>query len=102
MGNPFARVESQLNDGLDSFLLKIDTRIDLDVPILCILLHPCKDMAAIGINVLSFCGIENVPYVWEVFTIIYSCEPHDRCDIALGVPLGFGLLSSAHLGWVPL
>ncbi len=102
MGNPFARVESQLDDGLDSFLLEIDTQIILDAPIICILLHPCEDMAAIGINVLSFCGIENVLYDWEVFTIIYSCKPHDHRNIVLGVPLGFGLVSSAHLGWVPL
>jgi hypothetical protein len=86
------RIEYQLNDGLDRFLFKIDAHVDLDAAIVSPLLHSCKEVTTICINIFPFGGIEELPNAGEVMAIVDSGKAHQGCNVILCVPFGIGIV----------
>ncbi len=62
--NTLPWIKTQLDNGLNSFLLEVDAGIDLDMAIVCIIFYSCEEVVPIGINVFPFRGAEQLPDVW--------------------------------------
>ena len=87
VGHTLPRIETQLNNGLNCFLLKIDVRVDLNAVIVHPLFYPCEEMAMISVDIFALGGIEELPKVWEVVVIVTPVKPIRAVVSSLVYPL---------------